>query len=261
MATEKQIQANRNNAKQSTGPRTEQGKSRASQNALKHGLLARDTVIVGEDPAGYEAQLAALEADIQPQGTLEHELVRQIADAQWRMQRLARLEAAYLNAGLDNERQIDAGPHSKPRRHYSDEENRLMLGYSLMVGSTSTLSQLARYDAHLSRRFERAIQQIAKLREAREKRAQTSAASARRTPAASVEPTAPALHNAVQTPASEFCETNPIPSNQNEINKIAPANSPDPHPAQADTHRNAPQPNGGWRRESLITPGKEAESR
>jgi hypothetical protein len=70
------------------------------------GLLARDTVIIGEDPAGYEAQLAALEADIQPQGALECELVRQIADAQWRMHRLARLEAAYLNAALDNRRQI-----------------------------------------------------------------------------------------------------------------------------------------------------------
>ena len=51
MATEKQIQANRNNAKKSTGPRTEQGKAASSQNALKHGLLARDAVLPGEDPA------------------------------------------------------------------------------------------------------------------------------------------------------------------------------------------------------------------
>ena len=68
MATEKQIQANRNNAKKSTGPRTEQGKAASSQNALKHGLLARDAVLPGEDPADYEAQIAALEADIQPEG-------------------------------------------------------------------------------------------------------------------------------------------------------------------------------------------------
>lgn len=53
MATEKQIQANRNNAKKSTGPRTEKGKARVSQNALKHGLLARDAILPGE---GHAAQ-------------------------------------------------------------------------------------------------------------------------------------------------------------------------------------------------------------
>ena len=245
MSTEKQIQANRNNAQNSTGPRTEEGKSRASQNALKHGLLARDAVLPGEDPADFDAQLAALEADIQPQGALECELVRQLADAQWRMQRLSRLETAYLNAALDNERRIKAGPHSRPRRHYSDEENTLMLGYSLMGGSTNSLAQLARYDSLLGRRFERALQQIATLRESREKRAQASPQSPRRTAAGPVEPSAPALNDAAQTPTSEFCETNPIPSNQNEINKIAPANSPDPHSAQPDTGRNAPQPTAG----------------
>lgn len=38
MATEKQIAANRANAKRSTGPKTPSGKRRSSGNALKHGL-------------------------------------------------------------------------------------------------------------------------------------------------------------------------------------------------------------------------------
>jgi hypothetical protein len=38
MATEKQIAANRANAKRSTGPKTGAGKKRSSQNALRHGL-------------------------------------------------------------------------------------------------------------------------------------------------------------------------------------------------------------------------------
>jgi hypothetical protein len=120
------------------------------------------------------------------------------------------------------------------------------------------LIHIARYDAHLGRRFERAIQQIAKLRESRQKHAQSPAESALRTPAGST--TAP-LHEAAQTPPSENCETNPIPPNQNGINKIAATNPPTPHPAQPDTHRQAPQPNSGWRRENLTPPGKEAESR
>jgi|SRR5579871_435960 len=38
MATEKQIAANRANAKRSTGPKTAAGKQKSSQNAYKHGL-------------------------------------------------------------------------------------------------------------------------------------------------------------------------------------------------------------------------------
>jgi hypothetical protein len=38
MATLKQIEANRRNAKRSTGPRTASGKSKSSHNALRHGL-------------------------------------------------------------------------------------------------------------------------------------------------------------------------------------------------------------------------------
>lgn len=38
MTSTRQIDANRNNAKRSTGPKTEAGKARASRNALRHGL-------------------------------------------------------------------------------------------------------------------------------------------------------------------------------------------------------------------------------
>jgi hypothetical protein len=38
MASERQIEANRRNARQSTGPRTASGKARSRQNAFRHGL-------------------------------------------------------------------------------------------------------------------------------------------------------------------------------------------------------------------------------
>jgi hypothetical protein len=44
MATEKQILANQQNAKHSTGPRTEAGKRRSRRNAIRHGLTV-ETVI------------------------------------------------------------------------------------------------------------------------------------------------------------------------------------------------------------------------
>ena len=162
MPTNAQIKANRKNAKKSTGPRTEEGKTRSAKNALKHGLLARDTVMPGEDPADFDRQLSALEADIQPANSLEFELVRQIADAQWRMRRLTRLETGFLAAAVDDQRR-----HLEKRRPdelcpgYDGET--LLLG-SAMLDRTQAFVHLARYDGHLSRRFFRAVKQLSDLR-------------------------------------------------------------------------------------------------
>ena len=44
MATERQIAANRANAKKSTGPKSRAGKARTSGNSRQHGLAARTTL-------------------------------------------------------------------------------------------------------------------------------------------------------------------------------------------------------------------------
>ena len=172
MPTKAQMKANRKNAKKSTGPRTEEGKTRSAKNALKHGLLARDTVMPGEDPADFDRQLSALEADIQPANSLEFELVRQIADAQWRMRRLTRLETGFLAAAVDDQRRhLEKRRPDELRPGYDGET--LLLG-SAMLDRTQAFVHLARYDGHLSRRFFRAVKQLRDLRrderEAREAR-------------------------------------------------------------------------------------------
>ena len=162
MATRAQIKANRNNAKKSTGPRTEEGKTRVANNALKHGLLARDTVLPGEDPAEFDSQLSALEADLQPANSLEFEPVRQIADAQWRMRRLTRLETGFLAAAVDETRRYMEKRRPDELRPGYDGETQL-LG-SAMLERTQAFVHLARYDGHLSRRFFRAVKQLSDLR-------------------------------------------------------------------------------------------------
>ena len=49
MATEKQLKANRANARKSTGPRSMEGKTMASKNSLKHGLLSQEIILQNED--------------------------------------------------------------------------------------------------------------------------------------------------------------------------------------------------------------------
>ena len=117
MATKAQIRANRENAKKSTGPRTNEGKQRSAQNPLKHGLLARDAVLPGEDPADFDRQLCDFEDTIEPKNALEFALVRQIADAEWRMRRLTRLETG-PHAGRGRSPDPPGGPHRLPLRKW-----------------------------------------------------------------------------------------------------------------------------------------------
>jgi hypothetical protein len=92
MATQAQINANRLNAQKSTGPRTAEGKRAVSQNAVKHGLFARDAVIKCEDPAEYELHREALLDDLRPVGAIESMLAERIVSLSWRLQRVERMQ-------------------------------------------------------------------------------------------------------------------------------------------------------------------------
>ena len=124
MATRARIKANRNNAKKSTGPRTEQGKTRVAKNALKHGLLAA--------------------------------------------------------AVADKRRLTEKCRPEKLRPGYDGET--LLLG-SAMLERTQAFVHLARYDGHLSRRFFRAVKQLADLRRDERKSRQTRSSANSHTPA------------------------------------------------------------------------------
>ena len=89
----KQIEANRRNAARSTGPKTREGKEAVKQNALKHGLLAKEVLLPGENADSFQELSDHLYADLRPDGALETALVERIVGGLWRLRRLQRVEA------------------------------------------------------------------------------------------------------------------------------------------------------------------------
>lgn len=92
MTSSKQIEANRNNASRSTGPRTATGKDRSRRNAVRHGLTAETVIATLEDAEDYKAFEAAVTTDFNPETAVERELVLRLASLLWRLRRAASIE-------------------------------------------------------------------------------------------------------------------------------------------------------------------------
>ena len=106
MATENQINANRQNAQNSTGPRTESGKAVSSRNALTLGLFTnRDYVRKKEQPE-YDELCARCAYELRPEGILEETHVTTIVSATWLLRRCAIVERE-LAAELPAKAQLD----------------------------------------------------------------------------------------------------------------------------------------------------------
>jgi hypothetical protein len=63
MTSFKQFDANRRNARKSTGPTTEEGKQRSRCKAVRHGLTAETVIGALEDAEDYRSFEAAIIAD------------------------------------------------------------------------------------------------------------------------------------------------------------------------------------------------------
>jgi hypothetical protein len=92
MTSFKQFEANRRNARKSTGPTTEEGKQRSRCNAVRHGLTSETVIGALEDAEDYKAFEAAIIADYDAQSAVERELVLRLASLLWRLRRATTME-------------------------------------------------------------------------------------------------------------------------------------------------------------------------
>ena len=93
MTSLRQIEANRRNARLSTGPVSEEGKRRPRQNAVRHGLTAETVIDALEDAEDYAKFEMAVTADYDAPSALERELVLRLASLLWRLRRATAIES------------------------------------------------------------------------------------------------------------------------------------------------------------------------
>jgi hypothetical protein len=97
VASDAKINANRQNAKKSTGPKTAEGKRKASQNAITHGLTAQKHVVIpGEDPQAFQKELALWYQEQKPADMAQAALVECACRAAWKLRRSHHQEDAAL---------------------------------------------------------------------------------------------------------------------------------------------------------------------
>src|SRR5579863_6614912 len=97
MSTLKQINANRQNARRSTGPKSSGGKAASAMNSLKHGLLSQDVLLPHEDPTELAELGERLRKEFNPIGELESVLADRIIGLAYRLRRLGKIEAGVLS--------------------------------------------------------------------------------------------------------------------------------------------------------------------
>ncbi len=115
-----------------TGPRTPAGKSRCRLNAVRHGLTGQSLYFTPEEADVYTTHSASIHAHYQPHGPIEEALVRQIADAIWRLDRASAIEHGIFALALESPNPGD-DPDPNPLQALSPARTWLAEGKNLAL--------------------------------------------------------------------------------------------------------------------------------
>jgi hypothetical protein len=187
--SEAQLNANRENAKHSTGPKFETSKQKTRMNALKHGFSGHIVMIPDHEKEAFLKHLENFRAEYNPKGITEEVLVQSLCDISWSTQQM-RAQSANIMAMMGSQ------PHDFPG------ERRPELDYALSqvveaAENIKTLNTLGIYENRKARLFNatrRELVQVQAERRANEKAEREAAKAAQ-----------PVMHNATAAPDGFVC--------------------------------------------------------
>ena len=208
MTSERKKAANRANALHSTGPKTPEGKAVVRFNTFRHGLLAQDVVLPGEEADAFEDLWNQVRANLSPMGPVEEFLVDRVVNAMWRLKRLGRAETALLHSrvhGLKADRlAIQVCSYEKEilptlsfrtitdeaanteasealgRARYERDRDEVLRGRAIDADAKEgdAFAKLARYERSLERSLFRALDELRRLQNRRRNRLASSISDA-----------------------------------------------------------------------------------
>jgi hypothetical protein len=125
MTSFRQIEANRRNARLSTGPTTEEGKRKSRRNAIRHGLTAETVIDALEDAEDYAAFEMAVTSDYDARTAVERELVLRLASLLWRLRRATAIESGLFKIQAEHLLQFRRRPEPQKQDNPADNIRRL----------------------------------------------------------------------------------------------------------------------------------------
>jgi len=158
MTSPKQIEANRRNALNSTGPVTDAGKQRSRRNAVRHGLTAETVITTLEDEDDYKAFELSVTSGFDAPTAVERELVLRLASLLWRLRRATAIDTGLLqlqskiiaelrhpkeplkrvNEGISNDTIVCSGREPSPQSDMDQSNDR----------TSQTISYIGRNNPH-----------------------------------------------------------------------------------------------------------------
>jgi hypothetical protein len=169
MATEAQLKANRENAKKSTGPRTEEGKARARFNARRHGLTGHIIAFASGDEAAFRRFERSYLTRYQPADDVERQLVGLIVENYWRLGASGADEQNMLSLRHD-----DFAEHT----HADNEHFHAASVRARIAGTDGVPTLFALYESRITRNTEKLEKRLAVLQAERKAREEQALAEA-----------------------------------------------------------------------------------
>ena len=170
----KKVLANRNNAKKSTGPRTENGKAWAKRNAVKHGLRAEHIITVGENKIEFEELKDQFVKELQPIDIISMQLVNRIVLTAWNLQRSDKIQSGMLAYEMLSY-EADEYKSKLKEIHHADfagsqikvPYQNLLMGLSFLrdCNSSNAMVKLGSYETRMLNRYSQLLEQLKKYKE------------------------------------------------------------------------------------------------
>jgi hypothetical protein len=157
--SERQLAANRANARKSTGPKSAAGRLRASANSITHGMTARVVCFPGEDDQVFTERLQGYVDVLQPRNIVESDIIRDIVIAHTRKDRALKYEhVAIIDKQADQRVEIE--------QYYQSvgSEAETALAFKALCDNSTVLRQLDRHETRLRREIDSGWRQFERIR-------------------------------------------------------------------------------------------------